>query len=139
MEKHADLDFLFKKRMQYFFLFSVLVRDEHLLSGFIGHDYGARIGLGEAVFTDLLQVDEGKHEPVGQKRPKLLHEVQGQSRPARPVSVEKPYGRVEARRLQGGTDVVHGQGIHERKKSVDIVQGWPPVPLLKYENPPSER
>ena len=35
--------------------------------------------------------------------------------------------------FQGGTDVVHGQGIHERKERVDVVQGWPPVPLLKCE------
>ena len=40
MEKHADVHFFFKERVHHFFLFSVLVGDEHLLSGFIGHDHG---------------------------------------------------------------------------------------------------
>ena len=82
---------------------------------------------------NLLEIDQGKSQPVRQKRPEFLHQIEGEAGPAGTVPVEKSHRRVEPHRLQRRADVMDQKRVDEGEQGVDVVQGRPAVPFLEGE------
>ena len=72
------------------------------LSGGIGHLDGPAIPEFEIAGDDLLAVDQGQHEPVGNQGAELFHQVQGEGRFSGPVGMEEADGGVQPGRRTGG-------------------------------------
>src|SRR5262245_53722673 len=77
-------------------LLALLVSAYDGLARRIGNADGAARTLLEVGGAELPAIDEGEGDAIGDQRPKLLHQIEGQSRPARPQPVEEADLRVES-------------------------------------------
>lgn len=105
------------------FALALLIGGEHAFAGVVVHVYGTAFAALEAGGLDLLAVDQGQDQAIGQERAQFLHQVEGQARAAGTVPVQEADRRVQAHPLQGRGYVVGQQGVEEREQGVDVVQG----------------
>ena len=131
MEQQADRDLLIQERMQNLFLFSLLVRDQKSLARLVRHQDRAGLGLLKSFSLDLLSIDQGKRQPVRQKRPEFLHQIEGEAGPAGPVPMKEAHRRVESHRFQSRTDIVNEERVYEREQCIDVIQRRPAVSFLE--------
>ncbi len=75
----------------------------------------------EMFLADLLAVDKGYGEAVGQPGTELLPEVQGQGGPAWAVGMEEADEGTQAGAGQGGNAVVPHEGVEEGEQAIDAV------------------
>ena len=73
---------------------------QHGAASLVVHGHGAARVRMKTLRMDLAAIDQREHQPVGHQGPELLHEVQGQRRPAGPVHVQKTHRRIKPDRLQ---------------------------------------
>ena len=70
---------------------------------------------------ELLAIDQGECQPVGDDWAKLFHQVERQRRPARAERMKKPYLRIQANAFEAGATFAAQQRIQKRKHGVDPV------------------
>ena len=95
------------------FFFPVLPCKQYFLAQVVCHEYGTGFGFPELFRPDLSPVDQGADESVHEIGSEFFHHVQRQSRPARPVTVQKTDGRVQSGGFERATDVMGQQGVTE--------------------------
>lgn len=127
MRKKADLAFFFEVGMGDLLLFALLPGGEEGLAGGVGHGDGPAGGVVEVLGLDLPTIDEREDEPVGEEGAELFHEVEGEGRAAGAQRMQITDLWIEADAFEGGSAVVHEQGVGEGEHGVDGIGGRAPV------------
>jgi hypothetical protein len=133
MREKADSRLLFEEWVNELLPFSFLIGFEQDLPALIGKQNSAGFSLPEIGGAHLTQIDQREDQAIGEPRPQLFHQVQGQTGPTGPVAVEEPDGRIKTNRLDCALNVVDQQGVNERKERIHSVTWWSATPLLEAE------
>jgi hypothetical protein len=94
-------------------------------AGFVIHDHRAVVAKQKALRLDLMTIDEGKDEPVGDGGAELFHQVKRQRGLSGAVVVEESDVGIEADRFAGGAAIVEEKRVDEGKERIDAVQRGP--------------
>jgi len=94
-------------------LLSLLVGYHDFFSSIIGQVNGTAWPINEILLGQLPPVHKSQHEAISQYTSKLLHQVQGERRPARSQCVQKPHLRIKPNALRGGHTIIKKEGIQE--------------------------
>jgi hypothetical protein len=108
-----DSDAGFEERMGDFFAFAGQIRLHHGLAAVGGEFDGASVSVAEAGGGDLLTVDEGEDEAVGDEGAEFFDEVESEAWATWAVGVEEADLRVETGGGEGGGAVVDHQGVED--------------------------
>ena len=95
------------------FEFALLPSEKDGFAGVVGELDGTGFGGVEVLGRELLTVDEGQGEAVGDGTAELLHEVEGEAGAAGAEFVEKADLRVEADGFAGTPAVVGEKSVEE--------------------------
>lgn len=115
-------------------LLSLLPGGEDLLAPFVGEQDGPVFFAAKVMGADLLAIDEGEREAVGERGAKLLHQVEGKSLPTRAIAMEVPHGGVEPVRGERSGGVETKQGVEVGEQGVDSIEWWATVAVAKGEH-----
>ena len=120
-EELLEADFLLEQGMVQFSLFAFLPSLDDFSSAFVGELDGAAFAFIKMFGLDLLAVDEGDGEAVGEPGAEFFHEVERGCRPAGPGGVEPADVGVEPGGGEGGETVVAQEGVEKGEEAVDFV------------------
>ena len=113
--------FLIQQRVRESLLFALLICFDDALPPSIGELHRATFARAKIFRADLLPVDEGDGETVGQPRAEFLHEIERQCRAIGPLRVEKADERVEADAGQRSDAIMPDQSVKETEQAVDAI------------------
>ena len=83
--------------------------------------------------ADLLAIDQGQRQPVGDHGPQLLDQIECQRRPAGAVRVQESHLGIQPHRFAGRYHVVRQQNVEERQQRVHVVAGRAAGPFVQKE------
>ncbi len=124
--KLANANRILEKGVRHFF---ALAGDEGLNQGLtsIGGQFDCSAIAGCKVFgTNLLTIDQGKNETIGNECAELLDEVEGQAGPTGAIGMEKSDIGVEAGGHERCAAIVGEERVDEREQGVHAIKGWTP-------------
>ena len=121
-----------KDRVRHERIHATLETRDHSLATRRGQGDSAR-PTDEIVGRYLAVVDQRQDDRIGDQRAELFGQVQGQRRPTVSRLVEKPEHRIEARRVQGHSQLFDQQRIDKGQHRIDPVPRRAAVAVLEAE------
>ena len=100
-----------QKRMQHLFAFALLVGHQNFLAGFFLQEDRSGRGLLKILRPDLTSVDQRQRQSVRQNRAEFFHHIQSETRPARPVPMQKAHRGIKADAFNGPAQVRRQQRV----------------------------
>ena len=95
-------------------LLSLLVGDEDGFSGLVIHHDTSRLIADKTLGRDLSPIDQRKHQSIGERGSKLLHEVESKRWTPGPIDVKVSHSRVETDSGECRGTVVTEEGVNKR-------------------------
>lgn len=86
---------------------------KHRLSAFVGQENGPIVLGHEILHAQLSAIEQRQGEPIGQSRAQFLHEIERETRTARPVPVKKADCGIEADALRRAPAIMREKCVEE--------------------------
>ena len=110
---------------------ALLVRHQDLLAAFVIEQHGAIVVPPEVRRPDTSAVDQRERQPIGEKGPEFLDQVESKPRSPRSISVQTSHLEVEADTFERARLVVDKQRVKERQQRIYAIKGRATTAVLE--------